>query len=185
MPSSSPKLITPIVEKILTIKPKTVLDVGFGYGKWGYLCREYLETWEGRISKIEWKVKIVGLDAYHPFSELEWTKVFYDEIVIGDAWRTIKTLGCYDLVIATDILEHLDKKCSLELFDECLKRSRKCFIMSVPLGEGWLNNYVPYENEYDKHRCVWRLEEIESRNPSELKLFEERRGKIALAIFDR
>ena len=185
MPSSTPKIITPIVEKILQVKPKTILDIGFGYGKWGYLSREYLESWQGRIEKREWKIKITGIDAYEPLSKLGWINIFYDKIITEDALVAIKKLGNYDLVIATDVLEHLEKKASVELFDECYKQANKSFIVSIPLGEGWLNNYVPYENKYDKHRCVWYLEEIKERRPNYLRLIQEPKGLIALAFFDK
>lgn len=185
MPSSSPKIITPIVEKILKVRPATILDIGFGYGKWGYLSREYLESWQGRIEKREWKIKITGIDAYKPLSKLGWINIFYDKIITKDALEAIKELGNYDLVIATDVLEHLEKNRSIELFNECYKRANKCFIVSIPIGESWLNNYVPYGNEYDKHRCVWHLEEIKDLKPTELSFFEEPKGLIVLAFFDK
>ena len=28
--------------------PSSVLDIGTGFGKYGLLCREYLELWDGR-----------------------------------------------------------------------------------------------------------------------------------------
>ena len=33
---------------IIALKPFSVLDIGSGFGKYGVLCREYLELWDGR-----------------------------------------------------------------------------------------------------------------------------------------
>ena len=32
-------------------KPKTILDVGIGYGKYGVLFREYLDIWNAWLKK--------------------------------------------------------------------------------------------------------------------------------------
>ena len=33
---------------IIALKPFSVLDVGTSFGKYGVLCRKYLELWDGR-----------------------------------------------------------------------------------------------------------------------------------------
>ena len=32
----------------IALKPFSILDIGSGFGKYGVLCREYLELWDGR-----------------------------------------------------------------------------------------------------------------------------------------
>ena len=39
--------LTHCINKIIQLQPKSVLDVGCGFGKWGYLCREYLDVFPG------------------------------------------------------------------------------------------------------------------------------------------
>lgn len=43
LPSSQYYHISKILELIIAIDPSSVLDVGTGFGKYGVLCREYLE----------------------------------------------------------------------------------------------------------------------------------------------
>ena len=48
MPSSQHYHISKIMDLIISVKPFSVLDVGSGFGKYGVLCRKYLELWDGR-----------------------------------------------------------------------------------------------------------------------------------------
>ena len=45
MGSSAVELITPIVSLVQAAEPTSVLDIGVGFGKWGFLLREYIEVW--------------------------------------------------------------------------------------------------------------------------------------------
>lgn len=55
MPTSSPDPITYVCKKIVEVKPNTVLDVGVGFGKYGFLAREYTDIWNDRYFREEWK----------------------------------------------------------------------------------------------------------------------------------
>ena len=56
MPSSQYYHISKIMEMIISLDRKSVLDIGSGFGKFGVLCREYLELWDGR-QKYEFNQK--------------------------------------------------------------------------------------------------------------------------------
>ena len=43
------------------LKPASVLDVGTGFGRWGVLCREFLDVWEGREARSLWQTRIEGI----------------------------------------------------------------------------------------------------------------------------
>ena len=62
MPSSQHYHISKIMDLIININPMSILDIGTGFGKYGVLCREYLELWDGRHNYsqflralMEWK----------------------------------------------------------------------------------------------------------------------------------
>ena len=60
MPSSLPDFIPTIIKTVMSRNPKSVLDIGVGFGKWGYLFREYLDVYHGRVFKEDWLVNIEG-----------------------------------------------------------------------------------------------------------------------------
>ncbi|WP_433615260.1 hypothetical protein [Paenibacillus cellulositrophicus] len=62
--------------------PSSVLDIGIGFGRWGMLCREFLDVWQGRVFREQWQTRIEGVevfpknvDDYHPY--------FYNHIYWG------------------------------------------------------------------------------------------------------
>ena len=43
MPSSRPNTIPTVIHLVKQFQPKSILDVGIGFGKWGHLFREYTD----------------------------------------------------------------------------------------------------------------------------------------------
>jgi hypothetical protein len=54
MPTSHPYQLNEIIDLAMKVDPKSVLDVGVGFGKYGVLLREYLELWDGRDRYRDW-----------------------------------------------------------------------------------------------------------------------------------
>ncbi len=192
MASSAYQILSDVVEEIVKTKPQTILDVGLGFGKLGFLCREYLEAWANRIYPETWKIKIVGIEVWKPFVErLPWNKIIYNEIKIGDAYEVIDTIPeKFDLIIANDVLEHLEKEKGLLLLDELLKKAVKKVIVNVPIGKGWLGNVVLDDNPYNAHKAVWYLEDltkIAEKNNCKLrtKTWKGVRGDGILGVFEK
>ncbi|OZB98370.1 bifunctional 2-polyprenyl-6-hydroxyphenol methylase/3-demethylubiquinol 3-O-methyltransferase UbiG [Paenibacillus sp. XY044] len=147
------------VELIRQAAPATVLDIGVGFGRWGMLCREFLDVWQGRVFREQWQTRIEGVevfpknvDDYHPY--------FYNHIYIGDAHElmTKQQLGTYDLIILGDVLEHFEKERGFELLAACLKQCRS-LLLNVPIGPDWPQG-AEYGNDYETHRSVWTVEEL-------------------------
>lgn len=162
MPSSTPATLEKMVTEILSLNPTSVLDIGIGFGKWGFLCREYLETWKGRNYPNEWKVRVDGMEIWQDYVDgFTWLKTIYNNIYVGDASVLIlrKDLPDYDLIIAGDVLEHMPKSDALIVLNRAKEMASKAVIVSVPLGEEWLNNKV-FNNPYEKHQASWSMEDL-------------------------
>jgi predicted O-methyltransferase YrrM len=64
MPTSHPHQLNEIVNLTTLLKPKKVMEIGVGFGKYGLLLREYLEIWgEGEVYK-DWLRKIDGIEIF-------------------------------------------------------------------------------------------------------------------------
>ena len=137
MPSSPWTSITDILDIMmaLTPRPKSVLDIGIGNGKYGFLAKEYLHYW-GRRYEQDWKsndpYKIVGIEAFPDYVE-DIHHLIYDDIKIGDALQILPTLFKfqYDLVFMIDVLEHFDENIGKTVLSEC-QRVGKATIISTP-----------------------------------------------------
>ena len=159
MPTSYPENISRIITLILETKPYSILDVGSGFGKYGYLCREYLDVTQGRFRKGDWKIRIDGIEGFAPYlSDLQ--RLIYDRIYEGDIFETFAKFPdqTYDLALAIDILEHFEKAEGLRFLEECLRLAR-IVLVSVPLG---LAQGAVFGNPLESHRAKWSKKEFKA-----------------------
>jgi tetratricopeptide (TPR) repeat protein len=148
---------------IISTQPESVLDVGVGFGRWGFLCRELLDVFGGRVRKGQWRARIEGVEIYEAYIQ-DHQRYIYDKIHIGDAKEVVPTLGEYGVVIIGDMLEHLGKDDAWGLFRSALDRAKIGLILNIPIGEGWLRNEVS-ENKYEDHLSWWAFEEFADFKP--------------------
>lgn len=64
MPTSTGVFISVGLTEIARLRPTSVVDVGCGFGLWGFLCRMYLDVFEGRTYKEDWQVRIEAIEVF-------------------------------------------------------------------------------------------------------------------------
>ena len=138
---------------LLSLLPETledlkILDVGLGYGYIGHTIR----TRKSGTPYIE------GIDRFHPYVEKQRKLGVYDRVIQGDARKLPYESQSFDIVIATDIIEHLEHDDGLTLIEEIERVSKSDVILSNPYG------YNPQEecdnNVYQRHLSGWSPEEF-------------------------
>lgn len=155
MPTSNPKIISPILNKVLLETPETLLDIGVGYGKWGALLREYTDVIHYRFYKSQHKVKIHGIEIHDKYKNPNWDH--YNKMFIGDACELIKGLGFYDMIIFTDVIEHIKKDQALELIADLMKRTKKLVLSYCNDEQSNVN-----DNQYEDHISKWSIQDLEA-----------------------
>jgi len=136
VPTSHHAQVSKILDAIVHTNPKSVLDIGTGFGKYGVLCREYLELWDGREDYQKFTRRIDGIEIF-PQYLTPIHKYVYDEVFVGDALDIVpnKLQRDYDLALLIDVLEHLKKEDGAKLLGALLKRAKNV-IISVPRDIG-------------------------------------------------
>lgn len=139
MPSSYWQNIPATLGAILAIKPRPrrILDVGVGMGKYGSLIREYMP---GRR-------RLDGVEVWPAY--LSWQWQVYDRIYIGDV-RELE-LPAYDLVLLIDIVEHFDEPDAVALVERFGEAGH--IVLSTPhrlFQHRWKG-----ENAHERHRSLW------------------------------
>lgn len=159
MGTSNWQNISLCIDHIKKINPKSVLDIGVGFGRWGILCREFLDVWEGRVFRDSWVTEIDGIEVFEKNID-DYHRNFYNNIFIGDAFELVNSkLKKYDLIIMGDVLEHFDKEKGEALLKRCIQYGNNV-LLNVPLGEQWDQDAL-YDNEYECHRSTWTEEELD------------------------
>jgi SAM-dependent methyltransferase len=153
MPSSYHGHITDVIGLYLQAKPKTVLDVGVGFGKWGTLFREYGDVFRGRLNPTEWQTKIEGVEIFPEYKNPNYD-FSYNKVHFMDIKDFVKNnTDQYDFIYAEDVIEHLEKKEALEVIHK-LKEKSKQFVLSIPLTDKWPQGEV-FGNVHETHLSVW------------------------------
>jgi 2-polyprenyl-3-methyl-5-hydroxy-6-metoxy-1,4-benzoquinol methylase len=131
MPTSFPFQINEILLAILNIQPQSVLDVGTGFGKYGFLAREYLDIMQRGVKKKNWKTVIDGVEVFENYITPA-HKFIYNNIFVGNALEVLPSIRKkYDLILLIDILEHLTHKEAKKLLS-LVKAKSKHILIATP-----------------------------------------------------
>ncbi len=160
MPTSTYVHVPTLIAYLQLVRPESVLDVGVGNGKIGFLARDLLDVMLGqRYRKRDWRVRIEGIEVFEDYLQ-DHQRFLYDRIHVGDAYEVIDTLGSYDVILLCDVLEHMERDRALRFLDKCADHCDRSLIVGIPLGEAWTQEAV-YGNPYERHRSFWRAADFE------------------------
>ena len=174
MPTSHFMQLGTIVEAMVTLNPRAILDIGVGFGKYGVLAREYLDVSDGRDAYRDWKRRIDGVEAFGEYlTPLH--DFIYDEVFIGNATAVVPGLARrYDLVLLVDVIEHLTKEEGVKLLRDCLAVSRNVLI-STP--SDFIEQHEHFGNVHEVHKSHWKASDFAAiapmcalPNPDEISL---------------
>ena len=138
MPTSEFRQIPYVLEVLARQRPRTVLDVGAGYGKYGFLAREF-----GGAERVD------AVDVAEP------RFAAYDHVWVGDIRALDRLIPAgasrYDLALFIDVIEHLEKPEGYALLDDLTRRAG-AVLVTTPLG------FRPQEvpgMPFETHRSGW------------------------------
>lgn len=147
-PSSTLNCVPLVVAIVRALRPSSILDIGLGFGKYGLLLREYLEIWEMRYQRREWKIRMDCVEAHKPYI----TPVhhyIYNQVYVGDIFELLGVLGEYDLVLMVDVLEYFTKEKGEELLEKLKGKCRHILVVCPKSG-----------NSYEEYKHRWTEEEL-------------------------
>jgi hypothetical protein len=107
-------------EKIIELKPTTVLDVGAGQGVYLDLIRQGLGA----------GVIVNAVEVWQPYIDQFDLENRYDKLFAMDV-RDLTNFA-YDLVILGDVLEHMSEDSAVKLWDRISQQARYA-IISIPI----------------------------------------------------
>jgi len=153
--SSSPSKMDEIVLSL--ISGNKVLDLGCGYGRWGVLL--FTNYWESGLTTPP---KVDGIDAFEPNVK------FCKKLGVYNSVKKVvlphKIEGDYDVVIASDIIEHIEPK-KVNAFFKVIESAGNRVIITTPnfkcLREG-SSTALGY-NAYEAHKSYVSRKHLKKR----------------------
>ena len=157
-----------------------ILDVGAGFGKWGFLIRDTFDVMLFQnFVKDDWKINITAIE---PFSKCVTSlqDKIYNKIIREEFFDCVDGLGYFDLVILGDVIEHFEKEKGYEVLDKLFEHTNN-IIVSTP--NGFLPQSAWADNALEIHKSGWLLEDFEKYNVKEHRLVKDELFKDILASF--
>jgi len=155
VPGSRFEQIEVIVDLMVRLEPKSVLDVGIGNGLYGLLVRQYVEG-AGPFALA--RVRLDGIEVFEDYLT-DVQRTVYDDIRVGDAMDVVPGLasGSYELALALDVIEHLPDPRGGELLRQ-LRRVARHVIVTSPRGE--FPQGELFGNVHEAHVSRWPPERL-------------------------
>jgi len=178
MPTGGPSCLSYMCSLLLNNKPRSVLDIGIGHGKWGFLVREFVDLWipENKYGEVdqqffdssdrfnsgrfygEDRTRLVGIEIFEPYiTDIQ--HMIYDEILIGDVHDILPSMEeHFDIIICADVLEHLERNQGIDLLNDFHKHGTITYVL-VPINCG-SSGRAEHGNVYEIHKTSWTSEEL-------------------------
>src|SRR5579871_2647300 len=121
--STSPLSLDPII--IHNVLGSHFLDLGCGYGKWGFLLKRYRRQERTTVTTT-------GVDLYESHIRSLAAQPIYDRLLVGNARDLPFADKSFDSTIGVELIEHLPKSHGKALFEEMKRVSRSCFVITTP-----------------------------------------------------
>lgn len=141
---------------IIALNPSSVLDIGAGFGKYGVLCREYLDLWDGR-QKYEFARRIDAVEVFReyitPLHRFVYSNIYNENILT----LVNKLDFSYDLVLLIDVLEHFKKEEGVMIVKKLLSKNNGILI-STPRNPSPQKD--AFGNVYETHRSKWAKQDL-------------------------
>lgn len=181
MGTSTWRSLSPILELVMDLRPRPsrVLDVGLGSGKFGLLCREYLEQWDD-LCESPARAVIDGIEAYEGYiGPLQ--RAIYDRIIVEEAGRALAGMpdDAYELVLLVDVIEHFDEESGRRVLAQC-RRVGRVVILSTP--SVFVRQLPKRGNALEEHRSFWPRRRL-AREGADLVIKPD--GENYIAVFGR
>jgi 2-polyprenyl-3-methyl-5-hydroxy-6-metoxy-1,4-benzoquinol methylase len=151
VPYSAPQCKNWIVDHVVALQPRRILDVGPGQGTYAQLLRGPLPY-----------AQLDAVEIWPPYVDEFNLRGQYSQVYVGDFLATADQLRLgphYDVVILGDVIEHFDADGAYRAYD--LARSLgRWVIVSTPV-QSWPQG-TEHGNPYEEHLHGFSLEELSS-----------------------
>jgi ubiquinone/menaquinone biosynthesis C-methylase UbiE len=132
------------------LEAKSILDCACGYGIWGFNIR----------IKFQETPQLIGFDIFKPYVDKLKKLKIYDQVFHADILNIPFPDNSFDVVLAAEVIEHLNKKDGYQMMQEVERVAKDLIIITTP--EGWHKQGSYDKNKYQMHRSGWKVKEFEN-----------------------
>jgi len=162
MASSYLAQIPIIVYLISKLEPKRVLDIGKGFGKYGFLIHEYVGIDNSKNINPDYKLRELSkivIDAVEVDKELLLPHLdqIYNHVYNDNILNIYQNLNNYDLILMIDVIEHLEKDSATWMLKYFISNGIK-IIVATP--QKFFEQHL-YNSKFEEHISFWDKKDFE------------------------
>jgi hypothetical protein len=149
MPIGSYAATAPLVQSLIRAHPRSVLDLGMGFGFGGVVVRQWLD-----LGVRPWKTYLVGVEVWSDYRNPVWD--LYSAVHVQTIEQFLATsTEAFDCVLLGDVIEHFEKEAGTWLLKDLQGRvaPRGCLLVATPAR--FFPQGACYNNEWERHRSLW------------------------------
>jgi SAM-dependent methyltransferase len=154
MPIGSYAVVPHLAHALAVRQPRSVLDLGIGFGGGGAIVREWLD-----LGVQPWRTFLVGVEVWPDYRGPLWD--LYNVVVTESIEAYFAhTTDTFDCVMLNDVLEHFEKPAGLALLSATrrLVTPGGMVLLSTPFD--FFEQGAVYGNEHERHRSHWTADEL-------------------------
>lgn len=152
MPIGSIAILPQVIAEAQKRKPKTILDVGVGYGIYGPAFRQWLDMGVKPYNTI-----VDGIEGFRQYRSACWDE--YNSIAIADI-REFTTQFSYDMIIFLDVIEHFDKQEGKKVVERLFHLLNPGGVLMVGTPAVWIAQTDVHGNELERHKSLWTTDDF-------------------------
>ena len=156
MPIGSYAVSFHVVAEMEKKQPRTILDLGIGYGFLSACVRQWLDAGVEPFQKV-----LIGVEGFPKYRNPQWN--LYNEVYE----MTIQTFlhkNCmqFDCIVFSDVIEHFSKVDGVIILEQLKKLLNPGGILLVGTPGVFCEQGSVHGNELETHRSLWTAEDFPS-----------------------
>lgn len=157
MPTSNSVILDTVISAARRCQPRSILDVGVGFGKFGVLFREFIDIRAAEekpedYARKNWSTRLEGIEV-SPQYLTPLHAFIYDQVHTGDAREVIDGLGQYDLIWCGNVIEHFEKEEAWRLVEKLWQHTERVLMIATPYAEAPQGS--SFGNPHECHLSSW------------------------------
>jgi SAM-dependent methyltransferase len=152
MPIGSFAILPHIMHVAQLVQPKTILDVGIGYGIYGPAFRQWIDMGVRPYSTI-----IDGVEGWADYKNPCWDE--YNSIAVIPIEQFYSPFK-YDMIVFSDVIEHFEKAEGEAILEKLKSFLSPGGILFVGTPAIWLEQNAVHGNEMECHRSLWSVDDF-------------------------
>lgn len=155
MPIGAYPIIPHLAHLLRELRPQRILDLGIGSGFFGAVVRQWLD-----YGVRPWTTHLVGVEIWAEYGNPLWD--LYDLVVVDSIQNYLtRNTETFDCVVLGDVLEHFEKEEGYHVMNhitQCLNPNGRLLVATPAV---FVRQDATHGNEFERHRCLWSVEELE------------------------